>query len=275
MENKQDITDDQESTDGNGDISLFTIGGILSITFRALFKNPIVFFGLTIFTTVLAASIEYSLRATMPGIGERTFDILNSIIMMLFWQWIGGAMAYGVFHTIKGNNASLGASLFHGMRRYIQLVCIGFIFDFGATCGLILVYIPGIAQILRLIPVIAPILLLIPGFIVMCTWFVVVPACVVERMGVIDSLFRSAYLTKGCRLKIFGILLIMIFSHWAVMTIAPFFMPTVGPGTYHILLELVGDVTKAFKYIMPAVIYFELRRVKEGVAVDSLANVFD
>ena len=255
MEFIQDKTNVQESANETVNLSLFSVGAILNITCKVLLKNPIVFFGLTLLSGALEEVAEYSLRLMIPGVGERTFKLLQFFVGTLFRQWVGGAIAYGVYQSLKGNGASLGASLFCGMRRLVPLVCVSFLYSVGVFLG--------------------SILLVVPGLILICIWDVAIPACVVERLGPVDSLFRSEALTKGCRMKIFGLILILMIILQVVIRTAPLLIHDVRPRMYYILLELFDSIPTALINIMPAVIYFELRRVKEGVAVQNLANVFD
>ena len=255
MENEQDKTSVSETVQKTVSISDFKIDYILYMVFVTFLKNPIVFLGLTLLIGALVEIVEYGLRFMITEIGARAFNFLQMFVSMLFRQWIGGAIAYGVYQSLKGKGASFGASLSHGMRHLAPLVCVGFLESLGVFLGALL--------------------LAVPGLILMFMWFVAIPACVVERLGPVDSMSRSAKLTKGCRLKILGIFMIMMIFALVCNRITPFFIPDVGPRTYFVLLGLFNSIPFAFINIMPAVIYFELRSIREGVAVQNLANVFD
>lgn len=66
-------------------------------------------------------------------------------------------------------------------------------------------------------------LLLIPGLILMCLWSLVVPACVLERLGPLSSLSRSARLTKGYRWPVFGLILLTVIAGLILYAAARFY----------------------------------------------------
>ena len=49
----------------------------------------------------------------------------------------------------------------------------------------------------------------------------------------------------------------------------------IGELASSVLQQLATSVPMAFGSVMTAVMYYELRNVKEGVSIDSLVNVFD
>jgi len=257
MENIQNEERANEEVQYETDDAPFTVGGVLGITWRTLFNNPVVFCGLALITIILGFLAMYVLSTTIPGLGKEALNFCNQLIGLILGQWIGGAIAYGVYQKHIGRRALLGASIFHGTRRLIQLIFIGILYGIGVFLGALL--------------------FIVPGIILMCMWDVAAPACVVERLGAADSLSRSAELTKGYRMKILGLnLIIIIFlyvANW--ICLALFITPSVGPIINLIILTVVILIPATFGNVMPSVAYFELRRVKEGVAVDSLANVFD
>jgi uncharacterized membrane protein len=105
-----------------------------------------------------------------------------------------------------------------------------------------------------------------------CKWGFFVPACVVERLGPIASLKRSSALTKGCRMKIFCI--ILIFS--AVFFISVLFIGFTVPQILLLLGDLIFQALfVALMEVVTSVIYFGLREIKEGVSVEDMTVVFD
>ena len=258
MDNTQNETSaSEEQQYKTADTSLFTVGGVLGITWRTLFNNPVVFFGLSIITIILGTLAEFILLTTIPDIRKETFEFCQQIINIVLGQWIGGAIAYGVYQTFMGRRALLGASLFYGLKRFVHLIFIGILCGIGVVLGTML--------------------FVVPGLILMCMCYVSAPVCVVERLGAVDSITRSAQLTKGYRMKIFGLILVFIIIIFVATRIwfKLFLGTSTGQIINFILLQVIVLIPFALANIMPSVIYFELRRVKEGVAVDSLANVFD
>ena len=203
--------------------------------------------------------------------------VIASIIGLFLLLIMQGAVAYGVYEVLRGNAAQFGKSLSRGLARTISLSLgillfyaafvliaalggIGFIIvdsAFGSAVGVIIVVLP----------------LAVIAMALFYKWIVFVPACVVERAGPIKSLSRSSELTQGCRLKIFAL--------YAPSFIVLFIVSFVTALSTHIhpvffVVELFVDaIPIAFLNVMTAVIYYELRSVKEGISVDKLASVFD
>jgi hypothetical protein len=123
--------------------------------------------------------------------------------------------------------------------------------------------------------VIAFLLLVIPGFMFLSAMFVVVPACVVDRLGPIDSMGRSAGLTKGHRWRIFGLIL-LIFVPGAILQRILFVLAvTAGPMALSIETFVWDSLFEAFGAVVGAVAYYNLRAVKEGIDIERIAAVFD
>jgi len=133
----------------------------------------------------------------------------------------------------------------------------------------------GVAISVGLLSGLSAILLVFPAFIVMTMLFVAMPACIVEQLGPINSLKRSAQLTKGHRWKIFGLwLLVLVIA--GVVNLIPKAAGIFGGPAVGLLLELVWNaLTGAFNAVMVVVTYHDLRVAKEGVDTDQIASVFD
>jgi uncharacterized protein YqhQ len=140
--------------------------------------------------------------------------------------------------------------MYHGMKHFVPLLCVGFIGTLGVLLGIYL--------------------FIIPGIILACIWAVDVPACVAERLGPIKSLSRSAGLTKGYRWKILGILLLASAPLIGIEMLVPNDIES-----RKLITELASFIFTAFLYVVCPVIYFELRRIKEGTATENLIKVFD
>jgi hypothetical protein len=134
----------------------------------------------------------------------------------------------------------------------------------------------GAAILVAIYSVLATFLLVIPGIIVFCVYSVVLPCCVVEGLGPIKSMSRSAFLSKGNRWRIFGIFLVLhvglgIFNQIIVILPRAFAGPLSSAGVSLILGGLIG----AFSAVVLSVLYTRLRVAREGVDIDQIAKVFD
>jgi len=127
----------------------------------------------------------------------------------------------------------------------------------------------------------------VPGVILAICWLVSAPVLVVEKVGVFRAMERSLALTRNHRWALFGLILLYAVLVWIIAVIlflttagaAGSFSPTAVAASPNMAIGLVAAVIQAFEALISTVgvaaIYFELRRIKEGVGVSELASVFD
>src|SRR5437870_3546956 len=114
----------------------------------------------------------------------------------------------------------------------------------------------------------------VPGIMKMCSYFVAVPATVVEGTGMSESLARSKKLTEGYRWHVFAVLLVMwlvAFALGGVLGVAARGTPeTVSLVLTNILPSAIAGSLTAVFY---GVAYYQLRAAKEGIDIEQLAAV--
>jgi len=155
-----------------------------------------------------------------------------------------------------GDRISLSQSVRAGLGRWLPLI--------GLTiCS-------GLAMCVGFL------LLIVPGVILMIMWYVAVPACVVERLGISASMARSSALTKGYRWHVFGA--------WALIATASGMIAAVVKGVLGLIgstgLAISGSLAwtafaGAFGAIFVVVAYYDLRVAKEGIDIRQIAAVFE
>jgi uncharacterized membrane protein len=119
-------------------------------------------------------------------------------------------------------------------------------------------------------------LLIAPGVIVFCVYAVASAACVVEGLGPIKSMARSAFLTKGNRWRVLEILILLYVCGGAIAQLIKYV-------AVRLLGEITGPIASlpvevAFSAITPVaigVLYVQLRAAREGVDNEHIAKVFD
>jgi len=156
---------------------------------------------------------------------------------------------------MRGRVVGIVEALRRGLSRFGAIVGLAILVGCGVWIGLILLIVPGIMFALR--------------------WSVALPACVVEGLGPLASMKRSAQLTKGHRWKLFGIFLLL----WVVSALAGFLIglllrPAGVVGT-QVVQAVWNAAWTAFWYVTLVMIYHDLRVIKEGVDIDQIAAVFD
>ncbi|MDR1873462.1 MAG: hypothetical protein LBQ90_00405 [Synergistaceae bacterium] len=262
---------------GNSGTFRFGVGSVLARTFSTLFRSFGVFFGLTLLVVLAGGVIEYLLPA--QGVAKALGQIINVVLGLL----IQGAIACGVFQTLRHGTASFGECLLRGTARIFPLTGAALLMGLciWACTGLPVLLMAAMWQggsggwsLLFLLVAMAALCL---TFVLGCMWSVAIPACAVEQLGPLTSLKRSAWLTLGERLKIFGLaLLTMIaaaFLYWGVSFIALLISRSLLFTGLSRAIFLI--FARAFGNVMVAVVYYDLRMAREGVSIDSLADVFD
>jgi hypothetical protein len=253
-------------------VDAFRIGDILGQSWD-IFRKNFVSFGLTSII-LLALPTVLIFAFVMPGLikgGNLWAAQLPSLFQMIFQLILMGAISYGTYVAIDGKQPTPQDLVAHGVAGILPLLGIVVIF--------ILVMIPSV------------ILLFIPFIVVACMWWVAVPVAIVEKAGVLGSFKRSAELTKGVRLKIFGLILLYVLLSLALGLVSVIFlvggsfsmakmaqssmaMMTGGFSTYLLISQIIGALIFAFISVVVAVCYAELRRIKEGVSIKDVSQIF-
>ncbi len=114
---------------------------------------------------------------------------LISLIGLICLTIAHAAIYFSACESLAGRPVSLSLSVAAALRRSPALF----------------------AQVLLLwvVALVAALLLVFPAFIVLSMYAVALPACIVERTGPIKAMSRSAFLTKGNRWRIFGVLILL------------------------------------------------------------------
>jgi len=247
--------------------SRFTVGGVLSKTGSTIFQKPAVFLGLSAISLLTAAAFGFmvpeppasgtSSLETSVILANALFGTAALVIYLICYIVIQGATAHAVYRGLTDGKPSVMEAVVRGLARFFPLILLSLIY---VTCFSL-----------------ALILFLIPGIMLMCRWAISAQACVVERLGPLKSLGRSAYLTKGHRWKILALLSISYLSLYAINILIAFVLDRLhfGPISTRLIFIIALLVPNAFCSVLPCVVYYDLRSVKEGLTIDNLSNVFD
>jgi uncharacterized membrane protein len=242
----------------------FDMGRVVTATFASVQKHAAI---------LLPASLVYlALTQGVTYFGMSSIDPARLIFSPIYWiilviTLIGGFILQAfVIHVVvdghRGNTPTIGNSLSAAVKSFIPLLVTGILTVLGAYLGLFL--------------------LIVPGVILFVMWSVAVPVVVVEGAGPIAALGRSRALTKGSRWAIFGLCLVALILVSVIsfaiygFNLAAMSTATQNPSVVRIIASiLIGTITTVLMYAGIAAIYSELRMVKEGVANDQLAKVFE
>jgi hypothetical protein len=188
-----------------------------------------------------------------PGFGWRVFaGVLFGLVLNMIAQ---AMILYIAFQYLRGQPASMGDAVQKGLARFLPILGVIILYSLGAGVGFLL--------------------LIIPGIILMIRWSVALPACVVEGLGPVASLGRSANLTKGYRWKIFGIFLLMWLASILVGSLIGLLSDPFGLTATFIANFVWNAVWAAYYNSVLVMTYHDLRVAKEGIDTDQIAAVFD
>lgn len=244
----------------------FGVGAVIGETLLVLSRR----FGLIFLLAFVPALIVQGLStglAPMPADGETAaFDGYNPIVVvLLFWllPLIGYSLSASVvilaaFDTKLDRPVRLNTYLKWALLNIVPVTVLSLVA--GVLAG------------------IALIALIVPGLYVWSMFSMLIPAILIEGAG-FRALGRSMALTKDYRWPVLGTLVVLVLGALllsligtlAAQTIATFLGLFVG----FLVLIAVSSVANGAVGVGVAMIYARLRELKEGVAVDTLAEGFD
>ncbi len=246
--------------------SVLSVGSVLSRSQKIL-RGNFVLFSLLSLVSILPDEIWGFFVPSPPDYVTPTmtydylFPLLSNavapIIQIPLGLLVEAVITYCVFQAAMGRQAGLGEALRRGLSNFWALL----------LASLLLMLLLGLGLVL----------LVIPAIIIYCMYSVIVQACVMEGLGPVQSLTRSAELTRGNRWKIFAIFFVIILI-CAIVGCALFILLeflTQSSMVLHIGGIIVQSVVTAFVCVACTVIYFDLRTSREGVEISALARVFD
>jgi hypothetical protein len=267
------------------------VGDVLSTTFRTIGSAFVPIAGCAIAVVLPQALIMFvvtvlvyfgmdAIRSASPD--EMLAGVLVVIpiyivtfVVTIAAQAVGqGGIMYAVVEQLSGRSPQLGAAFRVALSRAFWVFLTQFIVGLAALVGFAACFVPGV--------------------IVTIFFCVSSAACIVEKLGPIDSISRSIQLTEGQRLTIFLIFLVVGIGYFicAMCILMPVQMVVIGgaaaaggPGAIQdplsvgqilnqiIQLPVTMFATMLFSTLV-AVIYARLRGLRDGVDAQALASVF-
>jgi hypothetical protein len=201
----------------------------------------------------------------LDGSAIRTIIMVLAFVLMLLGQAV---LVHIGFQTLRRQPAGLHAAVQEAVARFFPILGL-----FLAVCLLIFGMITLLSSLVE--PMLFAMVFMVVVSMLLVRWSLALPACVVEGLGPVDSLGRSARLTKGHRWKIFGIILLVCAPLPAVTAILAAAMSFIG-SSFQYLGQFVLGVAwiTGFNSVL-TVIYHDLRVVNDGLDSGLIASVFD
>ena len=239
----------------------FSIGRVFNRTFTLLTRHFLMFSGVMAVASAPVVALMGLPGASAGATASMSATTVIILVASMFLAGVLGILAQAVlvhsaFQDMRHRRVDLAESVKVGFSRFFPVLGLAILFMLGTWLGLML--------------------LIIPGLILMTRWYIAAPACVVERVGPLASMRRSAELTKGHRWKVFGAMILMYLGTGTASQVLTTSFTTMGGPMLGMVGSLIAQsVTGAFVAIFVVVTYYELRVAKEGIDIDQIASVFD
>jgi hypothetical protein len=247
------------------------IGRVIQVTLAIVQRNFRLLAGLSglmivaPYAVVLAVTIPFTATlVTSPFKALASlFPLLGGLVLVfaLIWAAFQAAAVHVAITDLNGGRPDFATSLGVGVRSALPVIAVVILAILATWAGMIL--------------------LIVPGIMIAIAFILAVPARVVEKVGVFQSFTRSRALTRNNRWRIFGLLFVYMITLWVLELVITSLTGGITPtGLSFIILR--GLLNLAVSFISGivtttgiATLYFELRRLKEGVGPSELAAVFD
>ncbi len=236
----------------------FRVGRVLATAWSVYMKNFVAFSAVSLVILLPLLVAQLTLMDPLPAAPDdnQMADLVYTIFNILVTQLVTATLVYGTIQEMRQQVTSTVEALTRGVQLALPVV--------------------GIALIVGILVNVGMLLLIVPGVILYVMFWVAIPVAVVERPGVIASLQRSMFLTKGNRWRIVGILVIL----WVVLILGILLLGAVfGSSQSTAVLVYANYVVTVLITVVLAVVsavgYHDLRLLKDGVDVDRIAAVFD
>jgi hypothetical protein len=242
----------------------FRIDEVLSRSFEIYFRNlgPLLLIGLAAYLPIqlIQQALAAGMTGEMSGAAWLVWG-LSVVVGVILSYVMQGAVVFGVYQNLNGRPFRIGRCVSVAVGRMWVIL--------------------GVSIVASLLIGIGLMLLIIPGIIIALVLWVAVPAAVVERRGVGDSLGRSRELTDGSRLRIFGLLVIIGIISGALtfgVSMIMGLMMSAGGGSsigFILVSALTSALVGLLQSVVTAVGYYYLRMDVEGLDVSEIVAVFD
>ena len=172
--------------------------------------------------------------------------LLSVAVSAIASYWYQGMVVEATRDILDGRRDHTLGSLFRSATPFIgPLVAVGILAGIAIAIGFVL--------------------LIVPGLILLTIWAVIVPAIVIERIGVFDSFGRSRELVRGNGWGVFGVIIVLFLLNIVLSGIVNAIVGGASDDSFagYAIAELVVSVLVVpISGIAATVLYMELRRVR-------------
>lgn len=277
------------------DPNAFQVGQVVSRSFTVWAKSVVTLLLLSSFAMapmlawtgyrVATGAVQHSpFTPHGPGRSEHRVlvEVATSVVETLV-GWVCGALAnamvvFAVFRRLRDEQPSFAESIRGGLRRLpavVGVILLSAVVYYGPPAAVLGVVAAAGADgaVLLVVGILVGLAWIVPLFWLVLSWWVAVPAIVIERPGVIGALGRSMRLTRGHRWHIL-LLILLIAGIGMGVGIVGGVLVFASPAAALVVLRVVAVLLASLNGTFVAVTYHDLRREKEGTPADEMAQVF-
>jgi hypothetical protein len=247
------------------------IGRVLALTFQSIRGNVLTLSALSLIPAVPYTVLRYQ-GAMLPEDETFTTALMIPYVAAIVSSYLlSAAIAKALVPDHAGRRPSLWNCLAAIAKDFFPLVAIATLASFVTTIANVALSVYEFGFIL-----------LVPALAVETILAVVIPVRMIERKSIVGTIARSAELTAGHRWQV---VLLLLLSLALVIGSEVLIYGAVGDerlaeSTSSGLAALVSLIVAqivigTLASVATIVVYLELRLIKEGVAPEALASVFD
>ncbi|MDB5476404.1 MAG: hypothetical protein JWP49_1915 [Phenylobacterium sp.] len=244
------------------------LGRVMSQTAAVIGRQPLLILGLGVVLGGLPSIVSgLTIRPQMANpaafMGSGLYW-LQTLVLLLINSYLQACLYHVIFAALGNRKAGVGEVLTTGAKFFLPLFAVNLLYYLACIVGMVL--------------------LLVPGIMIGVAWCVAGPALIAERSGITAVFGRSAELTRHNRWRIFGLAVIFVIAIFiiegvlgAIGLARGFNFNALAAYTPAIVIGsgIVTGLVTAFSTTVVAVLYAELRELKQGLGGESLAEVFD
>jgi hypothetical protein len=233
----------------------FRIGDVLLRSWSVLSRNLPTFLVLSGIASLLPLLLQLFGPARPAGRSFTWTDAVATLLDMVLSAFAQAIVVYAAFQDLRGRNVSPMESLSRGLARLLPVLGLSILVALAVGFGIVAFVIPGLIAIASLA--------------------VALPACVVERSGPFLSLSRSSDLTRGYRWPILGVAIALIIIGMIGDALIGAALSSTNALTITLATWAWTTFAQSFQSVYAAILYHDLRAVKEGIGIEEIAAVFD
>jgi len=225
---------------------------ILGRGYEIMKRDFLHYFGLTLIANLPFLLIYGNIKAPEGLFG---WFIVPFLFALVPWSLAQSFVVYNVYQDLRGLPPHAGESLKLAFERLLPIFVLSIFEAFAIGLGFLILIIPGLFMVALLL--------------------VSMPVCVVEKLGPITSMWRSADLTKGHRGQVVTLFVLMMVIEIVVQVLIGTVLGVFGSWLAAVAVWLWRSSFAAFFAVSVVVAYHQLRVIKEGVEAEAIGVDLD